>query len=167
MRVRSEEPDDRPAIRAVNETAFETSVEADIVEALRAKSKSLISLVAEAGGEIIGHILFSPVSLADQADLLLMGLGPMAVVPEHQRQGVGAALIRRGLELCREHGYAAVVVLGHPEYYSRFGFVRASQYRIRSEYDLPDDVFMVVELQPGSLHDVSGRVAYDEVFSRA
>lgn len=165
MRVRSEDPDDRTAVRAVNEAAFETSVEADIIDALRAKSKSLISLVAEADGEIIGHILFSRVSLADQPHVLLMGLGPMAVAPEHQRQGIGSALVRRGLARCREQGCAAVVVLGHAEYYPRFGFVPASQYGISSEYDVPDDVFMIVELQPGSLRGVSGRVAYDEAFS--
>jgi putative acetyltransferase len=167
MRIRSEEPKDRSAIRAVHEAAFGTSLEADIVDALRAKPKSLISLVAETEGEIIGHILFSPVSLADQPHALLMGLGPLAVAPEHQRQKVGSALVRRGLELCRDRGYAAVVVLGHAEYYPRFGFVPASQYGIRSRYDAPDEAFMAVELQPRALRDVSGEVAYDEAFGSA
>ncbi len=166
MPIRLEQPGDRSAIRAVNEAAFETTAEANIVDTLRAKSKALVSLVAEAQGRIVGHILFSPVSLAGHSDLLLLGLGPMAVVPEHQRRGVGSALVRRGLELCREQGFAAVVVLGHPEYYPRFGFAPASRYGIRSEYDVPDEAFMIVELRPGSLQGFSGRVTYDEAFNR-
>lgn len=164
MRVRPEEPHDPPAIRAVNEAAFGTPLEADIVDALRARGKARISLVAEARAQVVGHVLFSPVSLAGHAGLPLVGLGPMAVLPAHQRRGIGSALVRRGLEFCRAQRHAAVVVLGHPGYYPRFGFVPASRYRIRSGYDVPDDVFMVVELRPGSLRDVSGTVAYDEAF---
>lgn len=164
MRVRPEKPIDWPAIRAVNEAAFETSVEADIVDAVRAKSRSPISLVADADGEIIGHILFSAVSLARRDGPLLMGLGPMAVTPVHQRRGVGSALVRHGLILCRERGCAAVVVLGHASYYPRFGFVAASRYGIRCEYDVPDEVFMIIELGPGALAGISGTVSYDAAF---
>jgi putative acetyltransferase len=149
----------------VNEAAFETPSEADIVDALREKSGSLISLVAETEGQIVGHILFSPVSLADQPGVALAGLGPMAVSPQHQRRGIGSALVRRGLEPCRDRGYGAVVVLGHAAYYPRFGFVPASRHGIASDYDVPDDVFMVAELRPGWLQGVFGRVTYDRVFS--
>ncbi len=97
---------------------------------------------------------------------MLMGLGPMAVSPEHQRQGVGTALITEGLRHCAELGCDAVVVLGHPAYYPRFGFVTASKHGISSEYDVLDEVFMIKELKPGSLRGVSGTVSYDEAFGR-
>jgi putative acetyltransferase len=94
MRVRPETEADRLAVRAVNEAAFATSAEADLVEALLGKGVSLVSLVAEVEDKIVGHILFSPVSLSEHAQLNVMGLGPMAVVPDHQRTGVGSALVR-------------------------------------------------------------------------
>jgi putative acetyltransferase len=164
VNVRLEDPGDRASIRAVNEAAFETQAEADLVDALREKSDALISLIAEVDERVVGHILFSPVSLAGQPRASLMGLGPVAVLPQHQRRGVGSTLVRRGLELCRKRGCEAVVVLGHAEYYPRFGFVPASRYGITSAYDVPDDVFMVAPLGPASLQGLSGRVTYDEAF---
>jgi putative acetyltransferase len=112
----------------------------------------------------VGHVLFSAVSLAEHPELDLMGLGPMAVLPQHQRQGVGSALVREGLVQCKRKGCQAVVVVGHPEYYPRFGFASASRYGIRCEYDVPDDVFMVIELVAGTLRGASGLVCYDEAF---
>jgi putative acetyltransferase len=165
MRVRPETEADRAAVRAVNEAAFETPAEADLVEALRGSGVSLVSLVAEADGEIIGHILFSPVSLSDHVNLNLMGLGPMAVVPDRQRKGVGSALVRQGLMCCKDLGARAVVVVGHPEYYPRFGFAPASRYALRCEYDVPDDVFMVAELEAGALNGASGVVRYHDAFA--
>jgi putative acetyltransferase len=165
MRVRPETEADRAAVRAVNEAAFETDAEADLVEGLRGSGVSLVSLVAEADGEIIGHILFSPVSLSDHVNLNLMGLGPMAVVPDRQRKGVGSALVRQGLMCCKDLGARAVVVVGHPEYYPRFGFAPASRYALRCEYDVPDDVFMVAELEAGALNGASGVVRYHDAFA--
>ena len=127
MRIRQETEADRAAVRAVNETAFETPTQADLVEALHGKDVSLVSLVAEVDGKVVGHILFSPVSLTEHAYLNLMGLAPMAVVPDYQRKGIGSALVRQGLTSCKELGCRAVVVVGHPEYYPRFGFVPAIQ----------------------------------------
>ena len=164
MHIRAEEPNDLAAVHAVNAAAFDTSAEADLVDALRGKVEPLVSLVAEVSGSIVGHILFSPVELGDHSDSHLMGLGPMAVMPEQQRRGIGAALVREGLRRCRELGCDAVVVLGHPAYYPRFGFVPASKYGISSEYDVPDDVFMLIELRPGALRGVAGTVSYDEAF---
>lgn len=109
--------------------------------------------------------MFSPVSLGEHAELKIMGLGPMAVAPEHQRKGIGSALVRAGLKRCEERGCDAVVVVGHAEYYPRFGFVPAAKRAIRCEYDVPEDVFMIFELRPGALQSVSGLVRYDEAFS--
>jgi putative acetyltransferase len=164
MRIRPEADADRAAIHAVNQAAFETSAEADLVDALRAKAGQLISLVAAIDEKIVGHILFSAVSLAEHSGLNLMGLGPMAVLPQHQRGGIGSALVREGLKRCKALGCQAVVVVGHPEYYPRFGFVPASRYGIRCEYDVPDDVFMLAELKGGALRGASGLIRYDEAF---
>ena len=165
MRVRRETNVDRVAVRAVNEMAFETSAEADLVEALRGKLDNLISLVADVDGKVAGHILFSPVSVMGHPDLKAMGLGPVAVAPDHQRNGIGSALVREGLKRCKSLGYQVVVVVGHANYYPRFGFVPAGRYGLRSEYDVPADVFMVVELDVGVLSSVSGLVRYDDAFA--
>jgi putative acetyltransferase len=138
------------------------------VDALRSRAKDTISLVAEQGGEIVGHIMFSPVSLAGgaerRAELKLLGLAPMAVAPSQQREGVGSALVRTGLEQCRRQGVAAVVVLGHPAYYPRFGFVPAARYGIDSEYDVPQEAFMLLELSPGALRGATGPIRYHDAF---
>ena len=166
MRIRPEAAADYHAVRAVNAAAFDSRVEADLVEALRRKGIELISLVADEDAEVIGHILFSPVSLAGHPGLRLMGLGPMAVAPRRQRQGIGTALIREGLEACRRSGCDAVVVLGHANYYPRFGFVPAARYALRCEYDVPEDVFLVTELKREALRGASGLIRYDEAFGQ-
>lgn len=163
--IRTETPRDYVSVRTVNEAAFETSAEADLVDRLREQASPLISLVAEEGGSIIGHVLFSPVTISDHPTLKLMGLAPMAVMPEHQRQGVGSALVRAGLEECRRLDVGAVVVLGHPGFYPRFGFVAAAQSGITCEYDVPAEAFMVMELEPGYLSGVSGIVKYHSAFA--
>ena len=164
MRVRPETPEDFAAVRAVNEAAFGSPAEADLVDTLRGKIQPLVSLVADLDGLVVGHILFSPISLDAPSELKLMGLGPMGVLPKHQRQGIGSALVVAGLKQCEALDCDAVVVLGHPEYYPRFGFVVASSHGISSEYDAPDEAFMIKELTPGSLRGVSGTVSYDEAF---
>ena len=151
-------------MHAVNVSAFETPSEADLVDALRAQATPVVSLVAEDDGGLVGHIMFSPVTLPEHPGLRIAGLAPMAVEPEHQRKGVGSALVRAGLEQCRQLGFGAVVVLGHPAYYPRFGFSSSRRFGIGCEYDVPDDVFMVLELQPGFLHGASGKVKYHAAF---
>jgi putative acetyltransferase len=168
MRIRAETEADRAAVRSANEGAFERSAEADLVEVLRGKA------VAEVESTIVGHVLFSPVALTEHPHLNIMGLGPLAVAPAHQRKGIGSALVREGLERCRQFGCHAVVVVGHPQYYPRFGFVSATKYAIRCEYDVPEGqrnqphhVFMIAELEAGALGGASGLVRYDEVFGSA
>jgi len=164
MRIREERPDDRDAIRAVNEAAFGTPAEADLVDALREQARPFISLVAEQNGQVVGHIAFSPLALPGRGGLRVMALAPMSVQPRRQRGGVGSALVRAGLEACQQLGIGAVVVLGHPAYYPRFGFAPASGFGIRSDYPAPDEAFMLLELVPGYLDGVSGTVKYHPAF---
>jgi putative acetyltransferase len=163
--IRAEEEKDRAAVRAVNMAAFETSAEANLVDALRAQAEPLVSLVAEENHAIVGHIMFSPVSLSRHPDLKAMGLAPMAVAPEHQRKGIGSALVRAGLERCKQLGVVAAIVVGHPEYYPRFGFSSAGRFSIRTEYDVPDEVFMALELQDGALAGKTGTAKYHAAFA--
>ena len=162
LAVRSERPSDRDAVRRVNEVAFERPDEADLVDRLRQSGASYLGLVAEHGAEVVGHILFTPVAV--DAEIDVRGLAPMAVRPEHQRSGVGAALVRAGLEACRAAGAEAIVVLGHPAYYSRFGFRPASVFGLAYEVDVPDEAFMALELANGALDTASGRVRYSSAF---
>ncbi len=164
MQIRAEKENDQDAVHTVNVSAFETPSEADLVNAIREQAKPIVSLVAEDDGEVVGHIMFSPVSLSGSPNLKLMGLAPMAVAPKHQRKGIGSALVRAGLEQCRNLGFAAVVVLGHPKYYPRFGFSPSSQFGIDSEYDVPEEVFMAMELQPEALSGKTGTVSYHAAF---
>jgi putative acetyltransferase len=165
MNLRPEQAADIAAIRQVNLSAFETATEADLVDALRDQARPLVSLVAEDDGAIVGHILFSPMTLPSRPDLRIMGLAPMAVMPARQREGIGSALAKAGIAACRDLGFGAVVVLGHAEYYPRFGFVPASRFGLRSEYDVPDDVFMAMELQSGALQGLApGTIRYHAAF---
>jgi putative acetyltransferase len=165
MHIRPEAPADIPGTRSVNLTAFKRDAEANLVDLLREQAKPNVSLVAEDGGAIVGHILFTPVTLMDHPELRIMGLAPLAVVPAKQRQGIGSALIHDGLERCRQLGFGAVVVLGHAEYYPRFGFAPASRFGLGCEYDVPEDVFMALELEAGILNGKSGTIRYHPAFS--
>jgi len=155
-------PADRGAIHAVNAAAFDTDAEARLVDVLRAHAGLTLSLVAEQGGEIVGHIAFSPVTVtrADGSVVLGVGLAPMAVVPRLQRAGIGGRLIAEGLRRLRAAGHRFCVVVGHPDYYPRHGFAAASAHGLRWDRAVPDEVFMVQELAPGGLDGVSGVVRY-------
>src|SRR2546428_6834276 len=116
MQIRAERQADIEAIRKVNRAAFETSAEADLVDALRAQADPIVSLVADTTRSIVGHIFFSPVTLSGHEELRIMGLAPLAVVPAEQRRGIGTALVRPGLEQCWQLGFEAVVAVRHAEY---------------------------------------------------
>ncbi len=165
MLIRPENPADRAAIHWVNTAAFGGVAEADLVDALREQAWPFVSLVAEENGVIVGHIAFTPVTSAARPDARIMGLAPMAVAPERQRCGIGSALVRAGLAECRASGCGAVVVLGHPDYYPRFGFTAAARSGVGCEYDVPTEAFMALELEPGGLAGAAGIVRYHAAFA--
>jgi putative acetyltransferase len=165
MLIRHETESDRAAIRQVNEAAFTRPPEADLVDALRRAGAVICSLVGEQEGSVVGHILFSPALLIEgQAVTEIAALGPMAVLPAHQGRGIGSALVRAGLDACREAGYGLCIVLGHAEYYPRFGFRASRPLGIRWERDVAEQYFMVAELQPGALEGAVGVVRYRPEF---
>jgi putative acetyltransferase len=176
--IRCETPQDYPAVYEVNQSAFGRHAEADLVEELRKAAQPTLSLVAEQDGQVVGHIFFSPVTVKSPAgDWTGMGLGPMAVAPAWQGQGIGAQLVQRGLQACRdagrdagreaghEAGWEVVVVLGHSEFYPRFGFKISRPLGITCSFPVPDEAFMVAELQPRALGGRSGVVHYHPAFN--
>jgi len=166
--VREEKPHDVAAIREVNLAAFGQPQEADIVDKLRHSCKDLLSLVATVEDRVVGHILFSPASVDGEGKTVEgMGLAPMAVLPEFQRQGVGSELVRAGIGRLTDRGCPFVIVLGYPEYYPRFGFVPASRYGIRSEWDVPDEAFMIVVINESAIDGVTGVARYRPEFAEA
>ena len=163
--IRSETPSDIPAIFEVNQRAFERPGEAQVVDGLRERGELRVSLVAEVDGKVVGHIAFSPMRLeTENKPEGAFGLAPMAVLPKYQGTGIGLKLIAAGLDACREAGAEIVIVLGHPNYYPRAGFERASLHGISSEFNVPDDVFMVQELTPGALGKYRGVAYYSPLF---
>ncbi|MEW6125584.1 MAG: N-acetyltransferase [Acidobacteriota bacterium] len=164
--IRKEQPQDLAAIYQVVEQAFGQADEAKLVDRLRANGKAVVSLVAIKDRRVVGHILFSEVTFASAlCDVKAIGLAPMAVLPQLQNQGIGSQLVKAGLDECRELGYEVVVVLGHAKYYPRFGFVPSVQYHIKSQYAVPDDHFLVMELRQGALNKCSGIVGYQPEFN--
>ena len=160
IEIRAERPGDITAMREVHTRAFGGPVEARLVQLITVRQKALISLVALNEDRVAGHILFSRVTIADSPVTFVgVGLGPVAVLPECQRRGIGSKLILEGLEKCRHAGYDAVVVLGDPAYYSRFGFSRAADIGLENEYGVHDE-FMVLPLHDGALEGVGGLVKY-------
>jgi putative acetyltransferase len=161
--IRQETPADHDAIREVNRLAFGRDDEARLVDALREGGYARVSLVDEEGGLIVGHILFSDLPIVTPHGTVdALALAPMAVLPSRQRQGIGSLLVREGLRVCREAGHRVVVVLGHPEFYPRFGFSAGLAERLRSPFSGP--AFMAVELVPGAPDGVEGEVRYPPPF---
>lgn len=149
IRIRPEEPSDYSAVYRLHEAAFGRKEEAELVTVLRWEVPQAISLVAERQeGEVVGHILFTPVTIEPEQEISAAGLAPLAVLPEDQGKGIGAQLVREGLRRCKVQGYSGVVVLGHSEYYSRFGFVPAYLKGLSCEFPAPPEAFMVLLFSP-------------------
>lgn len=165
MQIRPETVADKAAVFGINAAAFPTDAEAKLVDSLRFSADPHVSLVAEYKQDVVGHIMFTPVTLRPFDNLDLMGLAPMAVSPSQQRGGIGTELVKAGLECCRALSIGAVAVLGHPEFYPRFGFRPSSRWRIKSEYDVPEDVFMMLELTVDYLQDKQGVIRYHAAFA--
>ena len=167
MQIRPFTDGDADAVSEAHRRAFEGRTnESHIVQRLHDADKAVVSLVAVENGRIVGHVLFSPTSVVTQGNnATLAGLAPVGVLPENQNEGVGSSLIQQGLAECRDAGVDAVVVLGDPEYYSRFGFERASEYGLGNEYGA-DEGFMIKPLREGALDDVNGVVTYQPEFQQ-
>jgi len=165
--IRPEQSSDYAAAEEVNRLAFGQDAEAQLVAKLREADghDPALSLVAVSDGQVVGHILFSPILIETEGGkVAAMALAPMAVLPDYQRQGIGSALVRKGLEACRQAGHRIVVVLGHAEYYPRFGFKPANRHGLSSPFTVPDEVFMAMALVPGGLDDIGGVVRYPAAF---
>ncbi|MGD1092760.1 MAG: N-acetyltransferase [Bryobacteraceae bacterium] len=163
MRVRDEQPLDREQVRKVNEAAFRRSDEADLIDRLRAEGAVLLSLVAELDSQIIGHILFSRMTVETaQGPVDAVSLAPMAVLPDHQGRQIGSHLIRHGLAQLRDWGERIVIVLGHAHYYPRFGFSSEKARNLASPF--PPEAFMALELSDGALAGIHGAVRYPSAF---
>ncbi len=147
--IRLEKPEDTAAVRQVHQAAFPTAAEADLVDRLRKGGKAAVSLVAVDAGQIVGHIVFSPVTFDPPLAVTAFGLAPMAVLANHWKHGVGRRLVQNGLAECHARGACLVVVLGEPDYYERFGFERASRHGLRNEFGA-EDTFMVYMLEAGA-----------------
>lgn len=162
--IRSETDSDRESIWNVNQTAFGGDDEANLVDALRDGGFLDISLVAERDQEVVGHILFSPVTiLTEDKTVNAVSLAPMAVLPGHQRRGIGSKLVIAGLQACRDQGHKIAVVLGHPDFYPRFGFSADVARPLESPFG-GGQAWMAMELVPGALNGVTGSVRYSPPF---
>jgi putative acetyltransferase len=160
--VRHEQPTDIGAIFAVHASGFPTDAEARLVNLLRGAGRLIVSLVAEVNGAVVGHAAFSPVT--DENGSVGVGLAPLAVIEAHRRQGVAADLVRAGINACHRAGFRWAVVLGEPEYYSRFGFCAASRFGLLDEYG-GGDAFQALELVPGGIPVGGGLVRYAPEFA--
>ena len=161
--IRREQPTDAPSVRKVLEAAFPTPAEADLAERLRASGKAVIALVAEDEGSIVGYVVFSPLTIEPLAGTVGLGLGPVAVLPDHEKHGVGRRLVQNGLAECRKWGAGFVSVLGEPDYYGRFGFENASEHGLRNEF-AADEYFMVYELKNHGLPPRHSMIRYAPEF---
>ncbi len=165
--IRSETENDYGEITKINDLAFGQSEEGLLVEKLRLNPNFIkdLSLVAEIDKKVIGHILFFPIKIEKgETTFDSLALAPMSVLPEFQKKGVGSKLVSKGLKATEKFGHKSVIVLGHENYYPKFGFVPTSKWKIKSPFEVPDEVFMAIELKEDDLKGVSGVVKYPKEF---
>lgn len=165
--IRNERKNDYDEIRKINDLAFGQENEGKMIEALRKTSNynHLLSLVAEIKNKIVGHILFYPIKIKNKEEKYkVLSLAPMAVHPEYQNQGIGSKLVKKGLERAKELDFSVVIVVGHPKYYPRFGFTPAKNWGIKLPFDVPNDVFLALELKENALRNCIGTVEYPKEY---
>ena len=162
IEIREERAEDIAAIREVNHCAFDQEHEGKIVDALRSNGAALLSLVAIVDGRVVGHIMYSPITIGEVTGA---ALGPMAVVPEYQSQSIGSKLVQAGNLKLKDAGWPFIIVLGHADFYPRFGFKPAGTFGITCEWEVPEDVFMVLALDEEKMLGVSGLAKYRHEFS--
>jgi putative acetyltransferase len=162
IEIRDEHSGDVSEIRELNRQAFGQAQEGNIVEALRSNRAVLLSLVATLDGHVVAHILYSPLSVSGVDGA---ALGPMAVLPQHQRQGIGSKLVEAGNRRLKDSGCPFIIVVGHPNFYPRFGFKPANTCGITCEWEVPDEAFMVLTLDHAKMAGVAGLAQYRPEFS--
>lgn len=163
--IRPEKPEDIESIRNINRQAFGQENESKLVDKLRNRGVLTISLVAVRDSEVVGHIAFSPVVVeSETSGFAAIALAPMAVLPAYQRKGIGSQLVRAGLEECRRLGHEIVFLVGHPDYYPRFGFVPAKPKGVNCEFEVPEEAWMILELREGALAGRRGIVKFEPEF---
>lgn len=168
LTIRPEIPEDRASIHYVNQEAFGRNQEADLVDKLRKRGVLTVSLVAVQETTIVGHIAFSPVEIAsEKSSFGALTLAPIAVPPPHQNKGIGSQLVTAGLQECLRLGHEIIVLAGHPNYYPRFGFIRAYAKGIECEFEVPDEAWMIAELKQGALAGRQGKVRFQPEFRDA
>lgn len=169
IEIREEKKEDYDAVQIVNDRAFGTPEEGRIINKLRKVCRETLSLVAVSGKEIVGHVFFSPAAIDfEETQVIGMGLAPLAVLPEYQKQGIGLLLVKEGLRRIKETDCPFIIVLGDPKYYSRFGFERASIYGLKCQWDgLPEEAFRVLVLNKPVLAGISGVAKYRSEFDEA
>jgi len=164
MLIRQETKTDYRKIRELNDGAFGSTEESQLIDKLRTAGKALLSLVAEEDGDVVGHILFSRIQIEGPQNLPVVALAPMCVSSVHQKKGVGGALIQQGIRILKQRGEAAVFVVGHKRYYPKFGFSAQMAGQFQCEY--AGESFLALELQPGWMEGKTGTVVYPEAFRR-
>jgi putative acetyltransferase len=165
--IRAEQEADYTFIREINNAAFGREGEGRLVDELRMTSRfnAHLSLLAEVNGRVVGHVLFYPVDMETARGVkVMLSLAPIAVLPSFQKRGVGSTLVREGLDRASKLGYDAIIVLGHADYYPRFGFRPASAWGIRPNFKVPDEAFMALELEKGALQNCEGVFCYPSEF---
>lgn len=165
--IRQEAPEDYKEVFEVNRLAFGQDNEAKLVDALRKNPTVFVpelSIVAVQGDRVVGHILFTRIAIVGQQEHESLALAPMAVLPQHQRTGIGSLLVRKGLEAARAADFRSVIVLGHEHYYPKFGFAPAERWHVKAPFEVPSAAFMAIELVPDGLKGASGTVRYPKEF---
>lgn len=170
--IRKENEKDYKDIDVVVEEAFKSALHSDndehnLVNRLRKSNEFVneLSLVAIDNEKILGHMLLTKIKIKNKNnEVQSLALAPLSVSPHHQRQGIGKKLMEEALKKSKELGYKSVIVLGHPEYYTKFGFEKASKFDIKAPFEVPDEVFMAIELEKDSLKNVNGVVEYSRAF---